>query len=135
MVETRKEREENGGEFGQVDQMIMAEVQQYGDKNVLDYYGDKQGMSKPKQKKPKAKKPIKNHLGMKLSSGGKKGRVELAVNKIKGNSNLAQRYQGPQNFMDLADYGDKFEAQIDQYNDKVAITGGPPKNICNKFFL
>jgi hypothetical protein len=119
VVETREERAKNGGSFGEVDRMLLGEVSQYGDKNVVDYYNDKQ--------KPN---PM-GHLGMKAPMKKKsKGGVRLAVNKIQENSGLDERYQGPQNFMDLADYGDKYEAQIDNYNDNLAITGGPPKNIC-----
>ena len=121
VVETRQERAENGGTFGEVDRMLLGEVQQYSDKNVVDYYNDKKS---------------KNHLGMKLkSTKPSSGKVKLAVNKIKENSGLDQRYQGPQNFMDLADYGDKFEAQIDKYNEKVAIMGEPPSNMCSLFII
>ena len=127
VVETRQERAQNGGSFGEVDLMLMGEVNQYGDKNVVDYYEDK---------KKKNQKRINNHLGMKLTKNDTKssGKVTLAVNRINKNSGLDERYQGPQEFMDLADYGDKFEAQIDQYNEKIALTNGPPKDVCKFTF-
>ena len=116
IIETRKEKDANEGSFGDLNNMITTDNKP---NNMLEMNNKK--------------KPIKNHLGMKLKSKipkkKKSGNVELAVNKINRNGNLASRYQGPQNITDLADYGDKFEAQIDRYNEKVAITGGPPKNI------
>lgn len=122
VVETREERAKNGGSFGEVDRMLLGEVEQYNDKNVVEFYGDKQ----------KKRNTPGGHLGMKLKSKHPrgKGKVTLAVDKIKDNYLLDQRYQGPQNFTDLVDYGDKYEAQIDQYNDNLALEGGPPKDIC-----
>lgn len=110
VIETREERAQNGGSFGEVDLMLMGEVNQYGDKNVQLYQEDKMMMMK-KKKAP-----------------SKSGNVELAVNKIKDNLNLAPKYRGPQEFMDLVEYGDKFEANIDNYNDNVRGIE-PPKNI------
>lgn len=108
--------------------MLLGEVDQYGDKNVRDYYQDKQA---------KSRNVSGGHLGMKLKPKRTKpkSKVTLAVDEIHENYNLDERYQGPQNFMDLADYGDKFEAQIDRYNDNLALEGGPPKDICNVFLL
>ena len=125
VIETREERAKNGGSFGEVDRMLLGEVDQYSDQNVVDYLTDKQKQANPL-----------GHLGMKKvpKKKSKKG-VQLAVNRLRDNSDLDPRLQGPQNFMDLADYGDKFEAQIDQYNEKVAITGGAPKNICRVFWV
>jgi hypothetical protein len=90
--------------------MLMGEVSQYGDKNVQLYNEDRMMMGKKK------------------TAPSKSGKVQLAVNKIKQNTNLAPKYRGPQEFMDLVDYGDKFEANIDNYNENVKGIE-PPTNI------
>ena len=42
MIETRQERAQNGGKFGEVDLMLMGNVNAYDDENVQLYYQDKQ---------------------------------------------------------------------------------------------
>ena len=118
-------------------------INNQGKQNVQAYfdYMHSGGKSKNPKKKtnPQLKKKKANalgHLGMKKAPKKKsKDGVQLAVHGLRDNRDLDPRLQGPQNFMDLADYEDKFEAQIDRYNEKVAITGGAPKNICRFFWV
>lgn len=48
VIETREERARNGGKFGEVDLMLMGNVNAYDDENVQLYYQDKLNERQPK---------------------------------------------------------------------------------------